>query len=162
MSKPRPPVTPAVRTLRNHDIRFDDHLYDYEEKGGTSHSAKSLGVDEHLVIKTLIMENEHHEPLIVLMHGDRQVSTKELARMLGVKSIQPCAPEVANRHSGYLVGGTSPLGTRHPMPVYIEASILELPRIYLNGGKRGYLVSLDPQDLARVLKLTPVHVAIEG
>ncbi len=162
MSKTRPPVTSAVRALRAHKIAFEDHLYDYEHKGGTAHSARALGVPEHAVVKTLIMEDEHHAPLIVLMHGDRHVSTKALARLLGVKTVQPCAPDVANRHSGYVVGGTSPFGTRHAMPVYLEETILELPRIWINGGKRGYLVSLSPQDVVKVLAPTLVRVGIEG
>lgn len=162
MSKLRTPVTPAIRLLRQHNVVFSDHLYDYEERGGTAHSAAALGVPEHAVIKTLIMENERREPLVVLMHGDLQVSTKELARLLGVKTIAPCAPEVANRHSGYLVGGTSPFGTRHAMPVYVEATILDLPKIWINGGKRGYLVGLTPADLLAVLKPVPVRVGIPG
>ena len=155
---PKAPVTQAIRTLRQHKVAWTDHLYDYEEKGGTRVSARELGVDEHCVIKTLIMHDEHKKPLIVLMHGDREVSTKNLARHLGVKHIEPCPPDIANKHSGYLVGGTSPFGTRHPMPVYMEASIAELPRVYLNGGKRGYLVGLAPADVIRVLQ--PVQLSI--
>jgi Cys-tRNA(Pro) deacylase len=161
VSKEKAPVTPAVRALRAAGVAFTDHLYEYEEKGGTAVSARELGVDEHAVVKTLVMEDEERQPLIVLMHGDRQVSTKELARQLGRKAIQPCSPEAANRHTGYLVGGTSPFGTRKQLPVYMERSILELPRIYINGGKRGYLVGMSPAEAARVLKSEPVNVAIE-
>ncbi|MBT0663815.1 Cys-tRNA(Pro) deacylase [Geobacter pelophilus] len=160
MAKDKSPVTPAVRMLRQAGIQFTDHLYAYEEKGGTAVSARELGVDEHSVIKTLIMEDELKNPLVVLMHGDRQVSTKELARLVGVKMIAPCAPDTANRHSGYMVGGTSPFGTRKQMPVYLEETIMALPRIYLNGGKRGYLVGLDPRDVARLLAPVMVRVAI--
>jgi Cys-tRNA(Pro) deacylase len=160
MAKDKTPVTAAIRQLRQAGVSFTDHLYAYEEKGGTAVSARELGIDDHQVIKTLIMEDENKRPLIVLMHGDRQVSTRELARALGVKTIAPCAPEAANRHSGYLVGGTSPFGTKKAMPVYLEETILDLPRIYLNGGKRGFLVGLDPADVVRILKPTPVHVAI--
>jgi Cys-tRNA(Pro) deacylase len=160
MAKDKTPVTAAIRHLRQAGVSFTDHIYAYEDKGGTAVSARELGVDEHQVIKTLIMEDENKKPLIVLMHGDRQVSTRELARVLGVKTIAPCAPEVANRHSGYVVGGTSPFGTKKAMPVYLEETILDLPRIYLNGGKRGFLVGLDPADVVRILKPTSVHVAI--
>lgn len=143
MSKEKIAVTPAVRMLRAEKAQFVPHLYNYEEKGGTAVSARELGVDEHCIIKTLIMEDDARQPLVVLMHGDCQVSTKELARVLGVKSVAPCSPEVANRHSGYLVGGTSPFGTRRTMPVYMEETIHELPQIYINGGKRGFLVAMD-------------------
>lgn len=160
MAKEKTPVTAAVRLLRQSGLPFTDHLYDYEEKGGTAVSSRELGVDEHCVIKTLIMEDERKNPLIVLMHGDRQVSTRELARIMGVKAISPCSPETANRHSGYLVGGTSPFGTRKPMPVFMEETILALPRIYLNGGKRGYLVGMNPPDVAQLLSPTLVHVAV--
>ncbi len=160
MPKEKPPVTTAVRALRAAGIPFTDHLYAYEEKGGTSVSARELRVDEHCVVKTLIMEDEGKNPLVVLMHGDRQVSTKELARILGVKSVAPCSPEAAHHHTGYLVGGTSPFGTRKALPVYMEETILLLPRIYINGGKRGYLVGLDPRDAARMLKTIPVKVAV--
>lgn len=160
-TKKAPPVTAAVRVLRQQQIIFSSHLYDYEERGGALQGAQALGADPHEVIKTLIMEDENGQPLVVLMHGDCQVSTKALARTLGVKSITPCDPSVANRHSGYLVGGTSPFGTRKPMPVYVEASILELPRIYINGGKRGYLLGIATADLQRVLKATPVAVRID-
>ncbi len=161
MNKEKFPVTPAIRLLRENNITFTNHLYPYEEHGGTAHSARCLEVDEHAIIKTLIMEDERQQPLIVLMHGDRKVSTKELARLRGVKTITPCDPAVANRHSGYLVGGTSPFGTRKPMPVYLEASVLELPRIYINGGKRGFLVGLAPTEVQRLLQPTLVQVAIE-
>ncbi|HEY5995827.1 MAG TPA: aminoacyl-tRNA deacylase [Candidatus Deferrimicrobiaceae bacterium] len=159
--KEKTPVTTAVRFLRAANVRFTHHLYAYEEKGGTAVSARELGVDEHCVVKTLVMEDESGKPLIVLMHGDRQVSTKALARLLDVKTVAPCTPETAHRHSGYLVGGTSPFGTRRPMPVYIEASILSLPAIYINGGQRGYLVAMDPKEAARILGAIPVNVAIE-
>jgi Cys-tRNA(Pro) deacylase len=161
MSKEKTPVTPAVRSLRAAGVVFTDHPYAYEEKGGTAVSARELGVDEHAVVKTLVMEDERKSPLIVLMHGDRQVSTKELARVLGVKAVAPCAPDTALKHSGYQVGGTSAFGTRKSMPVYLEETILELPRIYINGGKRGYLVGMDPRELVRVLKPTLVRVGIE-
>ena len=130
------PVTPAVRLLRERGVEFEPHLYDYEERGGTRHSAESLGVAEHAVVKTLVMETEQRKPLIVLMHGDREVSTKQLARHLGVKTVSPCAPAVAQRHTGYVVGGTSPFGTKARLPVYAERTIFELPRVYINGGKR--------------------------
>jgi len=161
MPKPTPPVTPAVRQLRAAGIHFTDHLYEYEEKGGTAVSARELGMEEHSVVKTLVMEDETRAPLVVLMHGDKQVSTKELARTLGVKTITPCSPETAHRHTGYVVGGTSPFGTRRSMPVYIERTIADLPRVYINGGKRGYLVGMDPADLIRLLQPTAVTVAVE-
>lgn len=161
MAKDKTPVSPAVRMLRDHHVAFTDHLYDYEERGGTAVSARELGVDEHAVVKTLVMEDDSKRPLVVLMHGDRKVSTKELARTIGVKTIQPCNPETANRHSGYMVGGTSPFGTRKAMPVYMERTILDLPRIYINGGKRGYLVGIDPAEAVRVLKPVLVSVGIE-
>jgi Cys-tRNA(Pro) deacylase len=148
------PVTAAVRVLRDQKVAFTHHPYEYEERGGTEVSARELGVDEHAVIKTLIMEDDAKKPMIVLMHGDREVSTKTLARRLGVKSVVPCDPVTADRHSGYQVGGTSPFGTRKAMPVYMQHSIAELPRIYINGGKRGYLVGMDPADLVRVLRPT--------
>jgi Cys-tRNA(Pro) deacylase len=160
MAKEKTPVTAAVRALRAAGVRFSDHLYDYQEKGGTAVSSRELGVDEHCVIKTLVMEDDAKQPLLVLMHGDRQVSTKELARQIGARAVEPCRPEVAQKHTGYLVGGTSPFGTRRQLPVYVEESILSLPVIYINGGKRGYLVGLTPGDLERVLKPTPVQVAI--
>ncbi|CAM2149243.1 Cys-tRNA(Pro)/Cys-tRNA(Cys) deacylase [Pararobbsia alpina] len=151
--------TPATQWLRKHKIPFGEHPYEYVEHGGTAESAKQLGVEEHVVVKTLIMEDEHAKPLVVLMHGDRTVSTKNLARQIGVKRVEPCKPEVANRHSGYLVGGTSPFGTRKAMPVYVESSILELDQIYLNGGKRGYLVSIAPSVLTTLLEAKPVECA---
>jgi len=160
MKEAKLPVTPAIRMLREHKVDFSDHPYTYEEHGGTAVSARELGVDEHAVIKTLIMEDENRNPLIVLMHGDLQVSTKELARIMGVKQITPCSPETAQKHSGYLVGGTSPFGTRRPMPVYMEAGIALLERIYINGGKRGYLVGMAPGALIRVLKPVLVTVGI--
>jgi len=155
------PVTPAVRLLREKKISFEPHLYDYEERGGTRHSAESLGVDEHAVVKTLVMETEARKPLVVLMHGDREVSTKNLARAIGVKSVQPCDPQTAQKHTGYMVGGTSPMGTRSRLPVYVERTIFALPKIYINGGKRGFLVSLNPQDLRALLSVEEVEVAIE-
>jgi Cys-tRNA(Pro) deacylase len=156
------PSTPATRLLREKGIPYTEHLYRYEEKGGTRVSARELGVDEHAVVKTLVMEDEAARPLVVLMHGDREVSTKALARQIGRRSVQICKPEVANRHSGYQVGGTSPLGTRKAMPVFVERTVLDLERIYVNGGSRGFLVGLAPRDLAGVLAATPVDVAIEG
>ena len=161
MGKDKVPVTAAVRELRAAGVTFTDHLYEYEEKGGTAVSARSLGVDEHSVVKTLIMEDDVRQPLIVLMHGDRQVSTKALARLLGVKTVTPCSAETANRHTGYLVGGTSPFGTRKPMPVYMERTIADLPRIYINGGKRGYLVGIAPADAVRMLRPILVSVATD-
>lgn len=157
--KDREPVTQAVRVLRAAGVSFQGHPYDYEPGGGTAHFARLAGVDEHAVIKTLIMEDEAGTPLIVLMHGDREVSTRALARHLGVKQVRPCNPAVADRHSGYQVGGTSPFGTRRAMPVYCEASIAALPRIYINGGKRGYIISLATADLLRVLQPTLVEAA---
>ena len=155
------PVTPAVRLLREKKVEFEPHLYDYVERGATRHSAESLGVDEHAVVKTLVMETEAKKPLIVLMHGDREVSTKNLARHLGVKSVYPCDFAQAQKHTGYLVGGTSPFGTREKMPVYAERTIFDLPKIYINGGKRGFLVSINPQVLREVLHAEEVEVAIE-
>ncbi len=160
MAHDKTPVTPAVRVLRQAGVAFTEHPYAYLEHGGTAHFAREAGVDEHAVIKTLVMEDDGKKPLVILMHGDREVSTKELARTLGVKSVRPCPPETAERHSGYVVGGTSPFGLRRPMPIYVEASILEMPEIYINGGKRGFIVGLAPQDLVRVLKPIPVNVAI--
>lgn len=151
--------TPATQFLRRHGVAFGEHVYEYVEHGGTSELARQLGVDEHAVVKTLVMEDEHAKPLIILMHGDRTVSTKNLARQIGAKRVEPCKPEVANRHSGYLVGGTSPFGTKKAMPVYVESTILDLPSIYLNGGRRGYLVSLAPAVLATLLQARPVQCA---
>jgi len=156
MAKDRFPVTNAVRVLREHGVEFTHHPYEYEERGGTEVSARELGVDEHAVIKTLVMEDDAKRPLVVLMHGDREVSTKNLARTLGVKTISPCEPAVADRHSGYQVGGTSPFGTRRAMPVYMQRTIADLPYLYINGGRRGYLVGMAPADLVRVLKPTGV------
>ena len=153
-------VTSAIRMLRAHGVSFTEHPYRYEEHGGTAVSARELGVDEHEVIKTLVMEDENRAPLIVLMHGDRSVSTKELARQIGRKAVRACEPAVAQRHTGYLVGGTSPFGTLKRLPVYVERSILALEVIYINGGRRGFLVRLGPGELTRVLGATPVDVAI--
>jgi Cys-tRNA(Pro) deacylase len=155
------PVTPAVRLLREKKVEFEPHLYDYVERGGTRHSAEALGVDEHAVVKTLVMEAEGKRPFLVLMHGDREVSTKGLARHMGVKSVHPCDFAEAQRHTGYLVGGTSPFGTRSRMHVYAEWTIFGLPVIYINGGKRGFLVSLEPGVLKDVLQAEEVEVAIE-
>ena len=154
------PVTMAIRVLRQHLVEFSPHLYTWEAHGGTAASAQHLGVDEHQVIKTLIFEDEAKKPLCVLMHGDREVSAKNLARHIGVKSVAPCQPAVADRHSGYQVGGTSPFGLRRAMPVYCEKSIAALERIYINGGARGFLVGISPRDLERVLSPTMVEVAI--
>jgi Cys-tRNA(Pro) deacylase len=151
--------TPATQCLKRAGVSFTEHLYDYVEHGGTPESARQLGVDEHEVVKTLVMEDETARPLIMLMHGDRQVSTKNLARQIGAKRVQPCKPEVAQRHSGFLVGGTSPFGTRKALPVYVEATVLALPRIYINGGRRGYLVGISPQVLVDVLAATAVEAA---
>jgi Cys-tRNA(Pro) deacylase len=150
------PATPAIHFLRQHNVPFTEHPYRYEERGGTAVSSRELGVDEHIVIKTLVMEDERKQPLIVLMHGDRDVSTKNLARQIGCKTVAPCDPDVARKHTGYLVGGTSPFGTRKHMPVYLERSIADLDRIYINGGRRGFLIALAPADLVRAL--SPTHV----
>lgn len=160
MAKEKAPVTAAVRALRAENVIFSDHLYSYEDKGGTAASSRDLAIDEHVVIKTLVMEDDQRTPLIVLMHGDMQVSTRELARVIGVRQISPCSAEVAQKHSGYLVGGTSPFGVRHPLPVYMEESIAALSKIYINGGKRGYLVGLEPSELIRVLDPLLVTVGI--
>ena len=161
MAKSKAPVTPAIRMLRQQGITFSDHLYTYEEKGGTAVSSRELGVDEHAVIKTLVMEDEGKQPLIVLMHGDCEVSTKNLARVIGCKQIIPCDPATAMKHTGYQVGGTSPFGTRKPLPVYAEESIFELENIYINGGKRGYLVGMTPDDLETVLEIHKTSVALD-
>ena len=161
MGKDKLPVTNAVRVLREHGVAFTHHPYEYEARGGTEVSARELGVDEHAVIKTLVMEDDAKRPFVVLMHGDREVSTKNLARRLGVKSVAPCGSAVADRHSGYQVGGTSPFGTRRSMPVYMQRTIADLPYLYVNGGRRGYLVGMTPADLVRVLSPEPVDVAIE-
>ena len=154
------PVTMAIRTLRQHKVEFTPHLYTWEPRGGTRASAEHLGVDEHQVVKTLIFEDEAKRPLCILMHGDREVSAKNLARQLGHKSVAPCAPEVADRHSGYQVGGTSPFATRKAMPVYVESTILELERICINGGRRGFLVGIAPGVLVTLLGATPVACAL--
>ena len=154
--------TPAIHVLRQHAVSFTEHEYRYEERGGTAVSSRALGVDEHVVIKTLVMEDERKQPLIVLMHGDREVSTKSLARQIGVKVVTPCSVDAAQKHTGYLVGGTSPFGTRKNMPVYLERTIADLDRIYVNGGRRGFLVSLSPRDLIRVLAPTLVEVSLSG
>ena len=160
MAKEAYPTTPAIRVLREHGVAFTHHPYDYEERGGTTVSARELGVSEHAVIKTLVMEDDGKRPLIVLMHGDREVSTKALARAIGAKTVTPCRPDVAARHTGYLVGGTSPFGTRKPMPVYVERTILDLDRVYVNGGRRGFLVSLAPRSFVEALRATPVDIAL--
>ncbi|MDL2339071.1 MAG: Cys-tRNA(Pro) deacylase [Pseudomonadota bacterium] len=154
--------TPATQLLKRRAVIYSEHLYDYVENGGTAESARQLGVDEHHVVKTLIMEDDAAQPLIVLMHGDLQVSTKNLARQIGAKKVQNCKPEVAQRHSGYLVGGTSPFGTKKAMPIYVEATVLELPRVYINGGQRGYLVGIDPKVLVTLLGARPVQCATGG
>jgi Cys-tRNA(Pro) deacylase len=152
--------TPATQFLRKHGVAFSEHPYPYEEHGGTSVSSLALGVEEHVVIKTLVMQDENTKPLIVLMHGDKTVSTKNLARQIGCKSIEPCKPEVAQRHSGYMIGGTSPFGTKKMMPIYVEESIFALEKIYLNGGKRGYLVGIDPKLLHNLVNAKAVHCAL--
>jgi Cys-tRNA(Pro) deacylase len=152
--------TPATQFLRRHGVAFSEHVYDYVEHGGTAESARQLGVPEHEVIKTLVMQNERAQPLIVLMHGDKQVSTKNLARQIGAKSVEPCRPDVAQRQSGFMVGGTSPFGTRKAMPVYVEETALALPRICINGGRRGYLVGIAPQVLVELLGAKPVNCAL--
>lgn len=152
--------TPATQLLRKQRIAFGEHPYDYVEHGGTAESARQLGVDEHAVVKTLVMQDDKAQPLLVLMHGDRQVSTKNLARALGVKSVEPCSVEAAQRHSGYLVGGTSPFGTKKAMPVCVEASVLALPRIWINGGRRGFLVGIEPAVLSGLLGARAVACAL--
>jgi Cys-tRNA(Pro) deacylase len=153
-------ATPAIHALRKHGLAFTEHEYRYEDRGGTAVSSRELGVSEHAVVKTLVMEDDAKRPLIVLMHGDREVSTKNLARQIGARTVKPCAPDVAERHTGYQVGGTSPFGTRKALPVYVERTILDLDRVFLNGGRRGFLVSLDPRAAAQALNATPVDVAI--
>lgn len=153
-------ATPAIHFLRQHGVAFSEHTYRYEERGGTAVSSRELGVDEHIVIKTLVMEDERKQPLVVLMHGDREVSTRNLARQIGRKSVSPCAPDVAQKHTGYLVGGTSPFGTRKAMPVFLERTIAGLDRIYVNGGRRGFLIALAPADLMRALSPTLVDAAL--
>lgn len=161
MAKIKIPATAATRLLKQAKVPYTPHFYTYEERGGTTVSARELGVSEHQIVKTLVMEDNSGQPLIVLMHGDREVSTKELARLLAVKTIQPCPPDAADRHSGYQVGGTSPFGTRKPMPVYMEKTIRNLDRIYINGGKRGFLVEMSPQDVITLLKPNLVEVGIK-
>jgi Cys-tRNA(Pro) deacylase len=161
MAKPKIPVTPAIRLLRQQQVSFVGHCYPYQDHGGTAICARELQVDEHAVVKTLIMEDEQQRPLVVLMHGDRQVSTKQLARTIGVKQVVPCTPDTARKHTGYQVGGTSPLGTRKKLPVYMEQSILELSVIYLNGGKRGFLVEIAPKEVHRLLNAQLVEVATD-
>ena len=153
--------TPATAFLKKNKVAFTEHPYEYEERGGTRVSSEKLGVEEHAVVKTLVMEDDDQKPLVVLMHGDRDVSTKNLARQIGKKRVEPCKPEVAERHSGYQVGGTSPFGLRKPMPVYVEKTILDLERIYINGGRRGFLVGIAPGELVRVVGAKPVEVALE-
>jgi Cys-tRNA(Pro) deacylase len=159
LSKEKFPVTNAIRFLRDHRVDFIERPYQYEERGGTEVAAAALGVDEHLTVKTLVMEDEKKSPLIILMHGDKEVSAKELARVVGAKSITPCSPETALKHTGYMVGGISPFGTKKQLPVYVEETILSLPTIYINAGRRGLLCEISPADLVRVLKPTAVHVA---
>ena len=162
MTKPdHAPETPATKFLKSHKIAHSNHLYTYEAHGGTQVSARELNVAEHAVVKTLIFEDENAKPLIVLMHGDCKVSTKELARQIGCKKVEPCKPEVANRHTGFLVGGTSPFGTKKAMPVYIEKTILDLSLIYINGGRRGYLVGVHPHDILKTLNPKPVEAALK-
>ncbi|MEK6756982.1 MAG: Cys-tRNA(Pro) deacylase [Bacteroidota bacterium] len=160
MPKPEYPVTPAIRMMRKKGVAFKPHLYTYEEHGGTRLSAEALNVREHQVIKTIVMQTDERKPLLVLMHGDREVSTKELARVIGVKKVEPSDEATAQRHTGYLFGGTSPFGTRHPLPIYVEKSIFDLPQIYINGGKRGFLVEMAPADLRTVLSITEVEIGI--
>jgi Cys-tRNA(Pro) deacylase len=152
--------TPATALLRRRGVQFSEHVYDYVEHGGTAESARQLGVDEHSVVKTLVMQDEDGKPLIVLMHGDREVSLKNLARQIGAKRVEPCKPDVAERHSGYQVGGTSPFGTRKALPIFVERSVLSLPVIYINGGRRGYLVGIAPEALVDLLQARPVDCAV--
>jgi len=159
LTKEKYPVTSAVRFLREHPVDFIERPYKYEEHGGTETVAKAFGVDKHLVIKTLVMEDDQKVPFIILMHGDREVSTKALARTIGVKSVNPCSPEVALKHTGYMVGGISPFGTKKPLPVYVEESILSLPKILINAGRRGLLCEISPSDLIKVINPIPVQVA---
>jgi Cys-tRNA(Pro) deacylase len=157
--KEHAPETPSTAFLRHHGVSFSEHLYDYVEHGGTAESSKQLGVPEHAVVKTLVMQDQDAQPLIILMHGDRQVSLRNLARQIGAKRVEPCKPEVAQRQTGYQVGGTSPFGLRKAMAIFVERSILSLPLIYINGGGRGFLVSLSPQVLINVLQAQPVECA---
>jgi len=161
MAKDKYPVTPAVRELRKNKVDFTPHLYDYVEKGGAKHSSEVLGADLSAVIKTIILENEQSDPCVVLMHGDKDISTKNLAREIGVKTLSPCKPEIANKHTGYLVGGTSPFGTKKQMKVYMEATIADHETIYINGGKRGFLVSMKSADVIKILNPVMVNVAID-
>lgn len=158
MSDQKVPMTQAIRVLTDNKVQFTPHFYKYEEKGGTTVSSRELGVEEHSVVKTLIMETDTKSPIIVLMHGDCQVSTKNLARLMGVKTVSPCSPDVADKHSGYQVGGTSPFGTKKKMPVYIEKTILELDRVYINGGKRGFLVNVATADIVKILNPQIVEI----
>jgi len=160
MAKDKIPSTPAIRFLRQNDVTFTLRPYKYEDRGGTEVAARELGCDEHQTVKTLVMEDERKKPLIILMHGGREVSTKNLARSIGTKSVTPCDPTTAQRHTGYMVGGTSPFGIRKAMPIYVEESILDLPRIFINAGHRGLLAEMDPVEMARVLDLKPVRVGI--
>ncbi len=160
--KEKYPETLALRCIKQHDIDHEIFEYKYQPQGGTRVSSQELGIDEHICIKTIIMETDSKVPFIVLMHGDREISTKNMARFLSVKSVKPCLPATADKHSGFQVGGTSPFGTREKMPVYVEASILELPEIYINAGHRGLLVKINPRDIAKALNITPVNVAVEG
>jgi len=160
MKRPSHSETPATRFLREHGVEFSEHFFEYAEHGGTERGAEQLGVPEHAVVKTLVMEDERARPLIVLMHGDRMVSTKNLARQAERKRVSPCRPEIAQRHSGYQIGGTSPFGLRKPIPLYMERSILELPAIYINGGRRGFLLKIDPRVLERLLAPMLVDVAL--
>jgi len=159
LTKEKLPVTSAIRFLREHQVNFIERPYKYEEHGGTETAAKELGVDEHLVIKTLVMEDDEKKPFIILMHGDREVSTKELARIVGVKSVNPCDPQIALKHTGYMVGGISPFGTKKPLPVYVEEAILSLPKIFINAGRRGLLCEMSPSDLVKALNPIAVKVA---
>lgn len=157
--KEHAPETPATSFLRKNNVPFTERLYDYIEHGGTSESSRQLGVEEHVVVKTLVMQDQDARPLIILMHGDRQVSLKNLARQIGSKKVEPCKPEVAQRHTGYQIGGTSPFGTRKALPVYVERSILDLPAVYINGGNRGFLVRISPQVLTDLIHAKPVECA---
>jgi Cys-tRNA(Pro) deacylase len=160
MSKEKFPTTQAIRSLKHHKIEFSIKTYKYEEKGGTAVAASELNLDEHRLVKTLVMENENGHPFLILMHGDNKVSTKALARALGVKTVSPCDPKVAQKHTGYFVGGTSPFGTKKPLKIYIEKTIVDFKKIYINAGKRGLLVEISPDDLMKTLNPTPVNVAI--
>ncbi|MDO9515052.1 MAG: Cys-tRNA(Pro) deacylase [Syntrophales bacterium] len=160
MAKEKIPSTPAIRTLKENGVTFTLRAYKYEDRGGTEVAARELGCDEHQTVKTLVMEDEHKKPFIILMHGDRQVSTKNLARAIGTKGVTPCDPALAQKHTGYMVGGTSPFGIRKAMPIYAEESILDLPKIFINAGHRGLLAEMDPVEMARIIDLKPVRVGI--